>query len=105
MQSWNHYVSYYNEAADDSEVDISSQLEDSAFMFDAAWAVALALNNTNADLVNFTYDSEDSANISQTIYQRMLNLEFFGLTVSYILSYIVWYSTSFMCPIALLKCL
>ncbi|XP_065899532.1 gamma-aminobutyric acid type B receptor subunit 2-like [Dysidea avara] len=78
--SWNHYVSYYNEAADDSEVDISSQLEDSAFMFDAAWAVALALNNTNADLVNFTYDSEDSANISQTIYQRMLNLEFFGLT-------------------------
>ncbi|XP_065899518.1 gamma-aminobutyric acid type B receptor subunit 2-like isoform X2 [Dysidea avara] len=78
--SWNYYASYYNDVANDLDIDISSQLEDSAFMFDAVWAVALALNNTNADLVNFTYDSEDSANISQTIYQSMLNLEFFGLT-------------------------
>ena len=89
MQSWNYYASYYNDVANDLDIDISSQLEDSAFMFDAVWAVALALNNTNADLVNFTYDSEDSANISQTIYQSMLNLEFFGLTVSNILSYTV----------------
>ena len=63
-------------------VNITSQLEDSAFMFDAVWAAALALNNTEADLVNFSYDSEDAANISQYIYQEMLGLKFFGLTVS-----------------------
>ena len=51
-------------------------------MFDAVWAIALALNNTNADLLNFTYDGDSSANISQIIYQNLVNINFFGLTVS-----------------------
>ena len=68
-------------------LNLSSQLEDSAFMFDAVWAAALALNKTDVDLVKFAYDSEDSVNISQKIYQKMLDLDFLGLTVSYFLSY------------------
>ena len=51
-------------------------------MFDAVWAAALALNNTDANLVNFTYTDKASANISQYIYQETIKLNFFGLTVS-----------------------
>ena len=52
-------------------------------MFDAVWAAALALNNTNSiGLVNFTYNNEKATNISQYIYQEMLDLKFFGLSVS-----------------------
>jgi len=64
-------------------LDLSSQLEDSAFMFDAVWAAALALNNTIMGLEDFTYDSGNSVNISQKIYRTMLDLDFLGLTVSY----------------------
>ncbi|XP_065899589.1 gamma-aminobutyric acid type B receptor subunit 2-like isoform X3 [Dysidea avara] len=49
-------------------------------MFDAVWAVALALNNTNADLLNFTYDGDSSATISLIIYQNLVNINFFGLS-------------------------
>ena len=51
-------------------------------MFDAVWAAALALNKTNARLANFTYNDKVSANISQHIYQEIIKLDFFGLTVS-----------------------
>ena len=61
---------------------MSAQLEDSAYMFDAVWAAALALNNTNDSLVNFMYNSQEAANISQSIHNNMIDLNFFGLTVS-----------------------
>ena len=51
-------------------------------MFDAVWAAALALNNTDASLVNFAYTDKASANISRYIYQEIIKLKFFGLTVS-----------------------
>lgn len=56
-------------------------------MFDAIWTAALALNKTesrlnekNLTLKNFTY--EDVHNISGIIYEEVLKVEFFGLTVS-----------------------
>ncbi|XP_065899591.1 gamma-aminobutyric acid type B receptor subunit 2-like [Dysidea avara] len=78
--SFKEFVSYHNEAFPKLGRNASSQLEDSAYMFDAVWAVALALNNTDADLLNFTYDGENAINISQSIYQELINVEFFGLT-------------------------
>ena len=82
FQSFKEFVSYHNQAFPKLGRNASSQLEDSAYMFDAVWAVALALNNTDADLLNFTYDGENAINISQSIYQELINVEFFGLTVS-----------------------
>ena len=62
--------------------------DEGAFMFDAIWTAALALNRTetrlrknNLTLTNFTYD--DVHNISDMIYEEALNVNFFGLTVSY----------------------
>ena len=59
---------------------------DSAFMFDAIWTAALALNRTatrlkkhNLTLMDFDYD--DKYNISDMIYEEALNISFFGLTV------------------------
>ena len=56
-------------------------------MFDAIWTAALALNKTesrlnekNLTLKDFTY--EDEHNMSGVIYEEVLKLEFFGLTVS-----------------------
>lgn len=56
-------------------------------MFDAIWTAALALNNTesqlnkkNLSLTNFTY--KDEYDISGTIYEEALKLDFFGLSVS-----------------------
>ena len=63
--------------------------DESAFMFDAVWTAALALNRTETrlrnsnltlSLTNFTYD--DVHNISGMIYEEALNVNFFGLTVS-----------------------
>ena len=82
LQSWNDYESYYHSYSDIKGLNVSSQLEDSAYMFDAVWAAALALNNTDASLVNFTYNDEVFANFSQSIYSQMISLKFFGLTVS-----------------------
>ena len=63
-------------------LNVSAQLEDSAYIFDAVWAAALALNNTNSNLTNFMYNGPAAANTSQFIYGKMINLSFFGLTVS-----------------------
>ena len=82
LQTWNYFESYYEPEFEDLGCNSSSQLEDSAYMFDAVWAAALALNKTNARLANFTYNDKVSANISQHIYQEIIKLDFFGLTVS-----------------------
>jgi len=82
LQNWYEFVSHHNKAYPKLKRNASTQLEDSAYMFDAVWAVALALNNTNDELLKFTYDGESSFNISQNIYQKLLNVSFFGLTVS-----------------------
>ena len=62
-------------------------VNDSAYMFDALWTAALALNRTetrlnerNLTLTDFTYD--DDYNISDIIYEEALKVNFFGLTVS-----------------------
>ena len=69
------------------ENDTQPYIENAAYMFDAIWTAALALNKTesklkkkNLTLKNFTY--EDEYNISGVIYEEALKLEFFGLTVS-----------------------
>ena len=63
-------------------------LNDSAYVFDAMWTAALALNRTETrlkdlglSLQNFSYD--DEYNISDIIYKEALEVEFFGLTVSF----------------------
>jgi len=61
---------------------VSAQLENSAYIYDAIWTAALALNRTNSDLVKFTYYGQKADNISQSIYEKMINTTFFGLTVS-----------------------
>ena len=58
--------------------------EDSVYLFDAVWAVTLALHNasevmTNQTLMDFDYNNEF---ISRTIYNETLDISFFGLTVS-----------------------
>ena len=67
--------------------DTDPALYESAFIFDALWTAALALNRTqtrlserNLTLLDFTYD--DKYNISDIIYDEALNVTFFGLTVS-----------------------
>ena len=62
-------------------------VDESAFVFDALWTAALALNKTetrlhkkNLTLTDFDYD--DKHNISGMIYEEAVNLNFFGLTVS-----------------------
>ena len=62
-------------------------IEDGAYMFDAIWTAALALNKTesqlrkkNLSLKDFTYN--DEYDISSTIYEEALKLIFFGLSVS-----------------------
>ncbi|XP_065899536.1 gamma-aminobutyric acid type B receptor subunit 2-like [Dysidea avara] len=79
--TWNDYESYYyHKYSDMMGLNVSAQLEDSAYMFDAVWAAALVLNNTNDSLVNFMYNSQEAANISQSIHKNMIDLNFFGLT-------------------------
>ena len=70
--------------------DINDEVvrNDSAYMFDAIWTAALALNRTatqlkettNVTLLDFDYD--DKYNISEIIYKEALKTKFFGLTVS-----------------------
>ena len=89
-QTWNQYKSEYTRRFRLHEkVDNDTQpvIEDSAFLFDAIWTAALALNKTefrlnekNLTLKNFTY--EDQHNISEIIYEEVLKVKFFGLTVS-----------------------
>ena len=63
-------------------------VNDSAYLFDAMWTAALALNRTETrlkdlglSLQNFSYN--DEYNISDIIYKKALEVEFFGLTVSF----------------------
>ena len=63
-------------------------VNDSAYLFDAMWTAALALNKTETrlkdlglSLQNFSYN--DEYNISDIIYKEALEVEFFGLTVSF----------------------
>ena len=61
--------------------NVSYNLEDGAFMFDTVWAALLALNSTMAkgySLADFNYLNED---LSKAIYEEMLMVKFFGLTV------------------------
>lgn len=67
--------------------ETSAHTEDSAYMFDAIWTAALALNRTkskldqrNLSFTDFTYD--DEYRISDIIYEEALHVSFFGLTVS-----------------------
>jgi len=69
--------------------DTEPLIHDSAYMFDAMWTAALALNRTkswlkqrNLAFKNFTYT--DKFNISDIIYKEALKVKFFGLTVSII---------------------
>ena len=78
LQTWNYFESYHEPAFEELERNASSQLEDSAYMFDAVWAAALPLNNTHASLVNSTHTDKASANISQYIISRNNQAEVFG---------------------------
>ena len=65
-------------------------IENAAYMFDAIWAAALALNKTKSLLFkeNLTFKHfkyEDEYNISGIIYEELLKVQFFGLTVSMII--------------------
>ena len=91
LQTWNYYYSEHKKRFKALENKISNttspQTEDSAYIFDAIWTAALALNRTKSmlDKVNlsfsdFTYDDEHG--ISDMIYKAALNVSFFGLTVS-----------------------
>ena len=68
--------------------DTDPALYESAYIFDAFWTAALALNRTqtrlselNLSLLDFTYD--DKYNISDILYDEALNVTLFGLTVSH----------------------
>ena len=91
LQTWNQYLSEHKRRFPKIKTvnDNTSPAEDEgAFMFDAIWTAALALNRTETrlrkkhlTLTNFTYD--DVHNISGMIYEEALDVKFFGLTVSY----------------------
>ncbi|XP_065899508.1 gamma-aminobutyric acid type B receptor subunit 2-like isoform X2 [Dysidea avara] len=87
--SWNDFKSYYDDNIESYKIKNHSQLlgmQDSAFMFDAVWTAALAINRTasklpsGVTLKNFTYNDEVSKNISRILYEEALNVTFFGLT-------------------------
>ncbi|XP_065899522.1 gamma-aminobutyric acid type B receptor subunit 2-like isoform X2 [Dysidea avara] len=92
--TWREYEDYYknNSMLLARTSDNLRDIRDSAFMFDAAWTAALAINRTASRLSssgialeNFTYDGQHSRNISRTLYEEALKVSFFGLTgdVSY----------------------
>ena len=90
LQTWHQYVSEHNhrfKMLENVDDNIDPLVNDSAYMFDALWTAAIALNRTetrlierNLNLMNFTYD--DIYNISNIIYEEALQVNFFGLTVS-----------------------
>ena len=91
LQTWHQYVSEHERRfgmLKNVKNDTDPALYESAYIFDAFWTAALALNRTHTRLIernltfmNFTYD--DKYNISDIIYEEALNVNFFGLTVSY----------------------
>lgn len=91
LQSWNYYYSEHRKRFEALEVkrknDFLPHTEDSAYIFDAIWAAALALNRTksildekNLSFKNFTYENGDE--IAGYIYNEALKVNFLGLTVS-----------------------
>ena len=90
LQTWHQYVEDHKERFplyNKLNASINDVVRnDSAYMFDAIWTAALALNRTatrlkekNLTLKDFDYD--DKHNISDMIYEEALNTSFFGLTV------------------------
>ena len=95
LQTYNYYYSEQNRRfkvlVNESKVknDTLPHTEDSAYMFDAIWTAALALNRTKSKLAkrnlsfrNFSYDTEIGHEIANCIYEEALKVKFFGLTVS-----------------------
>ena len=93
LQTWNYYYTEHIKrfkVLDGKESNDSlPHTEDSAYMFDAIWTAALALNKTksrlekiNLTFANFAYDDEHGKIISDIIYEEALKVKFFGLTVS-----------------------
>ena len=90
LQTWQQYVSEHERRFGMLEKvnnNTDPVVNDSAYMFDAMWTAALALNRTetrlkerNLTLMDFSYNDEH--NISDIIYEEALRVEFFGLTVS-----------------------
>ena len=91
LQTWNDYFTEHRKRSKELEVkaknDFLPHTEDSAYIFDAIWAAALALNKTksildkkNLTFMNFSY--ENGEEIAEYIYNETLNVNFFGLTVS-----------------------
>ena len=70
------------------EPGTSDLFEDSVYVFDAVWTAALALHNASLAMTNQTLEDFDYNNafISETIYNETLETDFFGLSVSQILS-------------------
>ena len=70
------------------EPGTSDLFEDSVYVFDAVWTAALALHNASLAMTNQTLKDFDynNAYISETIYNETLKTDFFGLSVSQILS-------------------
>ena len=102
-QNWHRYISEHEHRFDmlDKKDNMTEPyINDSAYVFDAMWTAALALNRTetklkerNLSLKNFSYDDEH--NISEMIYEEALQVEFFGLTVS-LLKYVCAYVHAFL---------
>ena len=70
------------------EPGTSDLFEDSVYVFDAVWTAALALHSASLAMTNQTLEDFDYNNafISETIYNETLETDFFGLSVSQILS-------------------
>ena len=104
LQTWHQYVSEHNQrfaVLEKINNNTDPLVNDSAYMFDALWTAALALNRTeaklnerNLTLANFTYD--DEYNISDIIYKEALKVNFFGLTVSMLYMYDMIYIQLYM---------
>ena len=97
LQSWNYYYTEHKKRFEALDIRESNETlphtEDSAYMFDAIWTAALALNRTkprlekmNLTFANFAYDDERGRIISDIIYEEALQVKFFGLTVRFIAS-------------------
>ena len=90
LQTWNQYISEHERRFPKLKTvknNTNPAEDESAFMFDAMWTAAIALNRTatrlkkdNLALMNFSYDDEHD--ISSIIYEEALKVKFFGLTVS-----------------------
>ena len=111
LQTWNQYLSEHKlrfpklKTVDNNTAPAE---DESAFMFDAVWTAALALNRTenrlrkeNLTLTDFDYD--DVHNISGMIYEEAINVKFFGLTVSCTHNYMLYTCISLHEAIVLLN--